>query len=257
MSENVQMNEQEQKSYDILRNSESLYTMISPLTRMPFVICNPETYDDEVLIFQSPEDVQKGCQDLLDKHNPVQMAKLEQAQFPYFYGTLFSMGVNAIHINRGCEQESHLQLNQLMQRSLPQGAPDGATIVENPQLVLTSVYLLQEMRKQPKPEMNRQMKELHEEMMANIERGIFITVQPDTEKQQAFPFLKINEENFFPLFTDAFEFRKFNMENQFTARAINFETASIEAREHACAGFLVNPVGINLQLRINNLQEQA
>ena len=34
-----------------LRQRENVYVMYSKCTRMPFVLCDPETYDDEVFIF--------------------------------------------------------------------------------------------------------------------------------------------------------------------------------------------------------------
>lgn len=32
-----------------LRESDAIYVLMSDCTRMPFVVCDPETYDDEVL----------------------------------------------------------------------------------------------------------------------------------------------------------------------------------------------------------------
>ena len=39
-----------------LRESDAIYVLMSDCTRMPFVVCDPETYDDEVFVFFSEED---------------------------------------------------------------------------------------------------------------------------------------------------------------------------------------------------------
>ena len=36
-----------------LRESDAIYVLMSDCTRMPFVVCDPETYDDEVFVFFS------------------------------------------------------------------------------------------------------------------------------------------------------------------------------------------------------------
>ena len=33
-----------------MREAEAIYVLMSDCTRMPFVVCDPETYDDQVLI---------------------------------------------------------------------------------------------------------------------------------------------------------------------------------------------------------------
>ena len=43
-----------------LRESDAIYVLMSDCTRMPFVVCDPETYDDEVFIFFSEEDAMRG-----------------------------------------------------------------------------------------------------------------------------------------------------------------------------------------------------
>ena len=32
-----------------MREAEAIYVLMSDCTRMPFVVCDPETYDDEVI----------------------------------------------------------------------------------------------------------------------------------------------------------------------------------------------------------------
>lgn len=53
---------------EMLREAEDIYVIYSACTNMPFVYCDPETYDDEVILFDSEEEAKKtgrqnvGCQ---------------------------------------------------------------------------------------------------------------------------------------------------------------------------------------------------
>lgn len=42
-----------------MRESEAIYVLMSDCTRLPFVVCDPETYDDEVFIFFSEQDASR------------------------------------------------------------------------------------------------------------------------------------------------------------------------------------------------------
>ena len=37
-----------------LRNLEEIYVIMSGVTKMPFVLCDEETFDDEVLVYYKP-----------------------------------------------------------------------------------------------------------------------------------------------------------------------------------------------------------
>ena len=34
-----------------LRDTKALYVVVSACTKLPYVVCDPETFDDEVLVF--------------------------------------------------------------------------------------------------------------------------------------------------------------------------------------------------------------
>ena len=61
-----------------MREAEAIYVLMSDCTRMPFVVCDPETYDDQVLIFFSEEEAMKGGQEFLKEGNPLKIFILQQ-----------------------------------------------------------------------------------------------------------------------------------------------------------------------------------
>ena len=90
-----------------LRESDAIYVLMSDCTRMPFVVCDPETYDDEVFIFFSEEDAMRGGQEFLKANNPLKIFNIEKKYLLPFYSSLFPIGVNCMVIGKGTEEEGN------------------------------------------------------------------------------------------------------------------------------------------------------
>lgn len=230
-----------------LRTAEELYVIISRCTRVPFALCDPETYDDEVLLYWTEEDAQKGGKLLLEQKDPVQIAKLENRHLLQFYSSLFTMGINSLAVSRGLEEEVHIQLEELVNRPDVENLPEGKVWVENPQFHLTAIYFLQGLRKKAEQKVTEDLEDLQEEMLVNFQRGRFIVaVEPDKGmpilKQKDGPALQ-------PLFTDAGEFQKFNRENKYRSAVIEYAKIP-DMLSAEVGGVLINPGGINLPLNV-------
>lgn len=154
-----------------LRNAEEMYVFMSLCTKMPYVLCDEETFDDEVLLYYTEEDAQREGKKLIEQRIPIQIAKIEKKQLLGFFSSLYPMGVNGLVINKNMESEARLQLGELVIRPNTEDLPDGKVWVENPQLHLTSLYFMQEMRRQEKPELTEELKGLQEEILVNMEEA--------------------------------------------------------------------------------------
>ena len=242
---NTKNNPQRQEVLAHLRNAKELFVIISLHTKMPFVFCDPETFDDEVLLYKTEKEAQKGGKLLLAQKDPVNIAKLENRHLLSFYSNLFTMGVNALAVNKGLEDEIHLQLGELVKRPDMDNLPDGKKWVENPQFHLTALYFMQQMRKDPKQQMTEEMKEMQEELLVDLQRGKFlVAVEPDKDGSV-----------FQPIFTDPDEFRKFNRENKYRTAVIEYaKIPDILAPE--AKGVIVNPVGVNVPFNIARPKKQ-
>ena len=42
-----------------LRNAKEIYVIMSLCTKMPYVVCDKETFDDEVLLYFKEEDIRR------------------------------------------------------------------------------------------------------------------------------------------------------------------------------------------------------
>lgn len=235
-----------------LQSAEELYVIMSACTKMPFVFCDPETCDDEVFLYESEEDIKREAKRFLDEKQPVQIAKIENKTFLAFYGSLYTMGVNCIVLNGYMENEARVQLTEFVKKP-GSNDPEKTPWIENPGFHLTSLYFMQEVRRQKLTEIPEDLKELLNEIQVNYERGTFLVVYSDKE---GVPLVKLpNEDTYQPIFTDLYEFKKFNGNNQFKAAAVAAtKIPNMLAKE--AKGVIVNPFGVGFQIPIMKKQEQ-
>ena len=66
---------------EMLRLSKAVYVLLSGCTRLPFVECDPETYDDQILVFYREEDAKRRAKELLEEKTLIQVIKVEQKSF--------------------------------------------------------------------------------------------------------------------------------------------------------------------------------
>lgn len=233
-----------------LRNADTVYVIMSGCTRMPYVLCDPDTYDDEILLYYQEEEAKKRAKQLLEMGNPVQIAKIEKKNFLDFYSSLFPMGVNCIAVNEGMPEAIAVQLAELVRRPNMDKAPEEKKFIENPELHLTALYYMQKARGKSQNESAEEMVELQEEMTAHFKRGTYIVAAKDGKELAV---LKQKDGKVFhPVFTDACEFRKFQLLN----KTVKFQMMKVKAEKlpeiitQEAAGITVNPFGVNLQLQM-------
>lgn len=258
---NRNLSEEEKKEARILQTAETLYVMLSDSTRLPFVECDGETYDDEVLIFDSQDAAQGMADALTGEGYLVHYAVLPVKQRLPFFSSLFSMGVNAICLNKGTDSQSLLELTKFITRpKLPRFSAEIAEQlkkdknvkfhVENPEFHLTAIYYIQKSRNRKAEQWEDQVKELHEEMMIHYREGYYIAARLE---DGGMPLLKKKDgPGLQPLFTDLQEFAKFQRANA-GMKLQNFvvsERSFLKFLVKDASGIVINPFGISLVLQV-------
>lgn len=61
-----------QEALTKLRMASELYVLMSGFTKMPYVSCDPDTYDDQVLIFWTEEEAKQEAKKLLENKETCQ-----------------------------------------------------------------------------------------------------------------------------------------------------------------------------------------
>lgn len=227
------------------------FVMISLCTKLPYVVCDKETFDDEVLVFFNEEEVKAEFERLNSEHIPVNVTKLTTKQMMFFFTSLFTMGVNAmlVHFNG---EKAIVQLSEIVKRREKEEMPEGNEWIENPELHLTALYLAQVLRTPAKEDISETVKELQEELTDCFRKGKFIF---GMEKEgQGTPLVKLKDEKtYLPVFSDVLEFQRFNKDNKF--RPVVVEGVNLpKILPQQAQGVVLNMMSVTLPLMIGRAQ---
>lgn len=243
-----------QETLAALRTPGELYVIMSGATRLPFVFCDEETFDDEIFLYYRADDAKEKAKELQEKRYASAVVKLEDKQLLAFYTSLYTMGVNCLAVNSGTDTEISIQLSDLVIRRKPEELPEGKRPVENPALHLTAIYFMQEMRRQAEPQPTEELNKLQEELLAHYGKGTFVAA---VREDGQVPILKQKDGSIYqPLFTDMLEFQKF-------ARGEKMKMAVIPAAKipeilvGEAKGVVINPFGVNVQLQVAKRKKPA
>ena len=229
-----------------IQKAEELYIIMSKCTKMPFVHCNEDTCDDEIFVFLNEEAGTREVTALAMKDELVDLIAISKARVLGMFSSLFAMGVNSVHIDKGCEEEMQLQLTEIVQRKPVEN------LVENPSFQLTALYYMQKMRAGKLKANTSEESELREEMMVHFWEGKLILISDPEEEKMVL--LNDKEGNYFqPVFTDVYEYQKLcnlNPNRKFKTTVLDAKKAPAATAKDA-TGIAVNPFSVNLKLEIS------
>ncbi len=230
-----------------LQTAKEVYVIFSGATNCPYVYCDPDTADDEIFLYLKKDEGRAERDRLTEQNIPVSLAIIKNKQFLFFYTSLYTMGINAVMVYEG-GKPIRVQLADIVTRKMPDNENGGKEWIENPELHLTALYLMQEIRKDPKAEPTQEEQDMFDEISADLAGARLI--QPVVKDKKAVPMLQMKDEAYQPMFTDMLEFQKFNTEEQFRPLIVESEKMSSILLPQA-SGIIINPRGVNLPLKIN------
>ncbi len=249
-----------------LQKLEEVWAVFSPLPRLPYVDCDPETFDDQIYLYAGEEDCREYIKQLAEKKVPTSVLKIPQAQLTGFLNSLYALDVNRVVFHDGGGQ-SPIDLEALVKRPDMEKLAAAKIPAMNPSLTLTMIYFLQELRRPVKHDMAK-LHELEEEMIVNLVKSSFIlgieTINDEENtdpekvniKNVRIPFVKTKEGDIYqPIYSDFSEFRKY------TARSAQKQRMSVLGLRQLpqflikeSKGFVLNPAGVNLVLTADQLK---
>lgn len=241
-----------------IQKKESMIVAFCAYTNMPFVICDPETFNDQVWIFDNEAELQEFAKPYTQKKILLKGMKYLNPNFLGFFSMLYAIGVNELVFVNESGKET-LELSELIRRPDFSKLPKEQQPLQNEQLQLTGLYFMQEAARPVPNEEKENLKELEEEFAANLVKSRYIVPiellegpESDNEKlknrKYKLPILKNKKEEIMqPIFTDATELAKFNRENQFKALSVPFaELPKLLVKDST--GFMLNPAGFHIVL---------
>lgn len=227
-------------------------------TNMPLVVCDPETFNDQIWIFDDEKQLQEFAKKYTEKKILLRGIKYENKNFLTFFSMLFTIGVNELVFVSENGTET-IELDQLVRRPDFSQIPKEKQPVLNPELQLTGLYFMQEASRPVAMEEKTELPELEEELSVNLLKARYVVPielnegpENDFEKLQnkkyRFPVLKVkNGDIFQPIFTDPNEMAKFNRDNKLKALSVPFAHLP-KLLFGESKGFLLNPVGFHIAM---------
>lgn len=241
-----------------IQKREDMIVAYCAYTNMPLVVCDPESFNDQVWIFDTEERLQEFAKAYTEKKILLKGIKYLNKSFLGFFSMLYTIGVNELVFVNGDSQET-IELTELVRKPDYSKLPKEKQPVLNPALQLTGLYFMQEASRPVPNDQKTQLAELEEELAANLMKARYIVPiefmegpESDIEKLKAhkykIPILKTKKEEILqPLFTDPTELGKFNKDNRFKALVMPFANLS-KLLVKDSKGYLLNPAGFHIAL---------
>lgn len=233
-----------------LQARENVFVAYAQTTKLPYVTCDEETYNDQVWFFAEEESLKEFGKKKLEEKILLMGMRYEKKDFPRMYGLLFSVGANTVIWNNGTE-EIELELEQIVKKpDISQLEPAKRPLI-NATLQLSGIYFMQELRRPVPKEEHKNLRELEEELIANLKKSEFLVAMGQDEedpKKLNVPYLKNKEGQILqPVFSDVMEFEKFGKGKKLRIAKIPFDKLPGIMIEQA-EGIVFNPMGFNLIL---------
>ena len=234
-----------------LQARETVFVAYSQATKLPYVTCGEETYNDQVWFFAEEETLKEYGKKKLEDKILLMGMRYEKKDFPRMYGLLFSIGVNSVIWNNGAD-EIEIDLEKIVRKpDLSQMEPAKRPLI-NPTLQLSGIYFMQELRRPiKKEERTVNLREMEEELIVNLKKSEFLVAMatdPEDPTKVNIPYLKNKQGDILqPAFTDVMEFDKFARGKKLRAAKVPFAKLPGLIINQAKA-FVINPMGFNLIL---------
>ena len=233
-----------------LQARETVFVAYSQATKLPYVTCGEETYNDQVWFFAEEETLKEYGKKKLEDKILLMGMRYEKKDFPRMYGLLFSIGVNSVIWNNGAD-EIEIDLEKIVRKpDLSQMEPAKRPLI-NPTLQLSGIYFMQELRRPVEKEEHKNLRALEEELIANLKKSHFlVAMERDEEnpKKINIPYLKNKEGQILqPVFSDVMEFEKFAKGKKLRLAKIPFNKLP-EILINQAEAMVFNPMGFNLIL---------
>ena len=86
----------EQDAIKELQTRDEIFVAYSQATKLPYVICDQESFNDQVWVFATEEEIKAFGKKKLEDKILLMGMKYEKKDYPRFYGTLYAIGVNSV-----------------------------------------------------------------------------------------------------------------------------------------------------------------
>ena len=228
---------------------DQIFVLFSNVSKLPYVVCDEKTFDDQIYLFME-EDKAAAKK---DSNKFQSVVKLEKNQLKNFYLSLYPLGINALIVSAG-EKLIRIQLKEICKEPDFSKIPEEKRPVTNPELQLTSIYYVQQLREQIQNGEKKDLTEMLEEIHANLKSGKFFLIYRKSENEEGspekieLPSVKLkNGEIFHPIFTDLNEVLKFPNVKAFHPMILDLKSI-FKLLAPEVKGVILNPQSVQIMV---------
>lgn len=251
----MELNEQLQMEFlQKLPGLENFYVLFSHLTRVPYMVYNEETCEDDVYMFTSEEAASAKAKLLTESgEQPCIAMRVENKDFLNILSSFFMYGITAMDFTTE-EGRVYLKLRDVIKRPDVSQIPENQRPLENAALQSSIIYYMQHLRKKDPSVDLQKRKEMDEEMSANIKRATYllplVAVEEEGAQRVKHILFRPNESTcLVPLFSDGMEYQRFRgQQEELRGVPVDFEKISTMELPGDAKGFIINPHGVALIL---------
>ena len=242
-----------------LQNRERVFVAYSQATKLPYVTCDEESYNDQAWIFATEEGIKEFGKKLLDDKILLMGMRYDKKDFPRLYGTLYAVGINSVVWVDG-EEKLEVELPEIARQADMSKVEPAKRPLLNPTLQLSGMYFMQELRRPVEKEERKNLRELEEELLVNLRKSEYLMAMEVNENEPEkvnIPYLKDKKDQILqPIFTDVMEYEKFAKGKKMRIAKLTFAKLQEVLMEQAF-GYVVNPMGFNLVLTKEQIKQIA
>ena len=239
-----------------LQNRDVVFVAYSQATKLPYVTCDEESFNDQAWVFSTEEGIKEFGKKKLEDKILLMGMKYEKKDFPRFYGTLYAIGVTVIWADG--EDRTEVDLTDIAKQADLSKLEPAKRPLFNSTLQLSGIYFMQELRRPVEKEQHGNLRELEEELLVNMRKSQYLVameVNEEDPKQIRIPYLKNkNEEILQPVFTDVMELEKFTKGRKLRIAKVPLNKLP-ELMIQQAKAYVVNPMGFNLVLTKEQLEK--
>ena len=233
-----------------LQTREEVFVAYSQATKLPFVKCDEETFNDQAWIFATEEGIKEFGRKMVENKILLMGMKFTKKDYPRLYGTFYAIGVNTVVWADG-EEKTEVDLPQIAKQTDMSKIEPAKRPLLNPTLELSGIYFMQELHRPVEKDQHGNIRELEEELIVNLRKSeylIAMNVDQEDPKKINIPYLKNKKgEILQPVFTDVMELEKFTKGQKLRIAKVPFANLPELMIDKAMA-YAVNPLGFNLIL---------
>lgn len=179
-----------------LQTREEIFVAYSQATKLPYVKCDEETFNDQAWIFQQKKESKNSAKNAGRKVLLMGM-KFTKKDYPRLYGTFYAIGVNTVVWVDG-EDKIEIDLPDIAKQADMSKIEPAKRPLLNPTLELSGIYFMQELRRPVEKDQHGNLRELEEELIVNLKKSEYLVamnVDPEDPKKINIPYLKIKRRN--------------------------------------------------------------